>query len=319
MQNVDSPQRRAGVVDELHVDARIAAISGHQEGLITAAQLAAAGLGRGAIRSRVARGQLHAIHRGVFLVGHAAPPPHARELAAVLACGSRAVLSHRSAAEKWSLIKPSEEDVDVTVRGSARRTRQGIRAHRTSYLPPRHRTRRFNIPITTAARTLLDFAEQATSRELERAFYEALAQRRTALPQLSKLLAESNGRKGAKALAALLDQYGTPTVTRHEAENVLFALVARAKLPIPERNVYAGPHEMDFFWRKERLNAEVDGFQWHQYKFERDRARDGGLQAQGIRVMRFSWRQLTAEPEVVIAHLAQALTAGSAPRSAVAP
>jgi very-short-patch-repair endonuclease len=73
------------------------------------------------------------------------------------------------------------------------------------------------------------------------------------------------------------------------------------------------------FWERERLNAEVDGYQWHRYRRERDLIRDAELQGQGIRVMRISWRQLSTEPEAVLVRLAQALTAGFAPRSAAGP
>ena len=300
----------------MHVDALIAAVADRQMGLVTVRQLGAAGLGRSGTQARLRRGALHRIHRGVYLVGHPIPPPHALKLAAVLACGEGAVLSHRSAAETWELIRPTDDAVDVMVPGRIRASRPGIRVHRTGSLPRDQRTRRLGIPVTTAARTLLDFAEQGETREVEKAFYEALAQRRTSLPQLRKLLDHSPGRKGAPLLRELLDQYGTPTITRHEAENVLFALIRRGRLPAPARNVRIGAHEIDFFWPEERLNAEIDGYQWHRYRNERDRVRDAKLAAQGIRVMRIPWRILTNEPEAVLVRLAQALSPGCAPRSA---
>lgn len=318
VQKLGNPSARRGVTEEMHrfADSAIAAVAARQHGLITREQLMRAGVGRRGVELRLRRGTLHRVHRGVYLVGHAVPPLHAPHFAAVLACGERAVLSHRSALVAWDVLKPEDGDVDVTVAGRKPSHRRGIRVHQTRDAPPQ--SRRHGIPVTSAARTLLDFAEQGETREVERAFYEALAQRRTSLPQLRKLLDDSPGRKGAPLLRALLDQYGTPTVTRHAAEDILFALIRKGKLPAPERNVRVGGHELDFFWRTERVNAELDGYQWHRYRNERDQVRDAKLAAKGIRVTRISWRILTTEPEAVLVRLAQALSPGCAPRSAAA-
>jgi very-short-patch-repair endonuclease len=301
----------------LQVDESVLRVAAGQHGIVTREQLERLGFSRTTVDWWVRRGRLHRVHRGVYLLGHPVAPRFALGLAAVLACGQGAVMSHRSACVLWELIRGGDEPIDVTVAGN-RRKRPGIQVHRAA-LAPRDTTKRHRIPVTTAARTLLDFAEQATSRELERAFYEALAQRRTSLHQLRKLLDHSDGRRGAPLLSVLLEQYGTPTVTRHEAENILYALIRKGKLPRPERNVYVGRHELDFFWREEGLNAEVDGYQWHRYRNERDQVRDAELEAKRIRVMRISWRILTTEPEAVLVRLAQALTVGgSAPRSVAA-
>ncbi len=301
----------------MRVDRAVVRLAAGQHGVVTRGQLVELGLGRTAIDWWISRGRLHRLHRGVYLVGHPVPPRFALGLAAVLACGDGAVMSHRSACVLWELIRGSDDDIDVTVPGN-RRHRPGIRVHRTC-LVRSECTKRHGIPVTTAARALLDFSEQGTGREVERAFYEALAQRRTSPPQLGKLLEDSPGRKGTRTLQALLDQYGTPTVTRHEAENILFALIRKGRLPGPARNIRVGGHELDFFWQSERLNAEIDGYQWHRYRMERDQVRDAELQAQGIRVVRISWRTLTTEPEAVLVRLAQALTAGFAPRSGGVP
>ena len=100
---------------DLGVDRAVARVAGRQRGLITRAQLAEAGLGRGAIAHRVAEGRLHRVHRGVYLVGHRVPAPLARETAALLAIGVGAVLSHRSAAKLWQMPVPAVRDVEVSL------------------------------------------------------------------------------------------------------------------------------------------------------------------------------------------------------------
>jgi len=96
-------------------DSEVARTATSQHGIVTARQLAAAGLGRMAISERVKKGQLHRLHRGVYAVGHRAPSWHGRWMAAVLACGEGAVLSHHSAAALWELLKPFEGPIHVSV------------------------------------------------------------------------------------------------------------------------------------------------------------------------------------------------------------
>jgi very-short-patch-repair endonuclease len=139
-------------------------------------QLLALGLGHGAIDHRVARGLLHPVHRGVYAVGHAVLSRHGVWMAAVLAAGPNAVLSHRSAAALWGIRDGGGRDVDVTV--ARDRKRPGIRAHRAA-LAPDEITIEDGIPVTTPARTLLDLAEQLTPQRLERAVHEAEYRRLT--------------------------------------------------------------------------------------------------------------------------------------------
>jgi len=116
-------------------------------------------------------------------------------------------------------------------------------------------------------------------------------------------------RRGTATLRAVLELDGGPARTRSEAERILLALLRRAALPSPETNARLGPYEVDFVWRQERLVVEVDGYAFHADRraFERDRVRDGELQARGIRVIRVTWRQLTDRPETVLARIARAL------------
>jgi hypothetical protein len=159
-------------LDTEAVDHAIAALAARQFGVVTRAQLATVGLQRGAIAHRLAVGRLHRLHSGVFAVGHRSPRREARWLAAVLACGPGAVLSHRSAASLWRIRDGESLRPDVTVPGSNGRGHPGITIHR-SQLPPQDVTVEAGIPVTSPTRTVFDLERELTGDELVRAFRQA--------------------------------------------------------------------------------------------------------------------------------------------------
>ncbi|HEX2160857.1 MAG TPA: type IV toxin-antitoxin system AbiEi family antitoxin domain-containing protein [Thermoleophilaceae bacterium] len=308
-------QRVVGPLGALRIrgtgDIAVAALATAQNGVVSRAQLEAVGLGRGSIARRVANGRLHRLHRGVYAVGHQALPPHARETAALLACGATAVLSHRSAAAAWGLLPKSPGAVDVTVPSRDCRPRAGIRAHTTSDLPSDDVSRLDRLPLTTVARTLVELAGEVETRELERALDEAAARRLATHTEIRSVLRRAKGRSGTRALRDLLDDLDGPRLTRSEAERRLLALLRVARLPLPQTNVRVGCHEVDALWQSQRLVVEVDGYAFHSSRaaFERDRLRDSDLQARGLRVVRITWRQLSDEPEATVARIARVLGA----------
>jgi hypothetical protein len=293
---------------DLRRDAALALFAERQQGHVTRAQALAGGMGPGAFQGRVDRGYLHRVHRGVYRVGHTAPLEFDREMAAVLACGTRTVASHASAAYLWALAPRPEGDVHVT--GPHRRHRRGIRLHR-SPVDPAEVVRRHGVPVTRPSRTLLDYAADAAALLLERAVEDALRRRLVTRRELGAEL--TRGRPGSGALRRLLMREDGPALTRSEAERRVVALVRAAGLPPPDHNVLVEGIEVDLLWREERLVVEVDGFAYHSGRvaFERDRLRDSRLVALGFRVIRVTWRQIVHEPSAVIAALAQALVVRS--------
>jgi very-short-patch-repair endonuclease len=225
-------------------------------------------------------------------------------MAAVLACGTRTALSHGSAAYLYGIVPRPEGDVHVT--GPERRGRRGIRLHR-SPLTPQDATRSHGVPVIRPARTLVDMAAGADPLLVERAMEDAL---RRKLVSRSVLAAEAARRRpGSAAIRELLALERAPALTRSEAERRLLALIRAAGLPTPELNVRLLGLDVDMFWRRQRLVVEVDGFAYHSGRaaFERDRMRDARLTASGLRVMRITWRQISARPHAVVARLAEAL------------
>jgi very-short-patch-repair endonuclease len=302
-----------------NIDRAIAGLASKQRGVVRRGQLLDVGISSAAINRRVRSGRLHPVHRGVYLVGHSAPVSGARELAAVLACGPAAVVSHLSAAHLLKLLpypaKP--RPVDVTVQSRERARRAGIRVHCVESLDGRDTRTLQGIPITTPARTLLDLATALPPYLLERAIAEAevrlLARRRDLVDQLDR----NRGRPGTRALRSLLELEGGPAFTRSEAERRLLSLVRAAALSLPQANARLGTYEVDFLWSEQRLVVEVDGYAYHGNRaaFERDRERDVALAALGYTVMRVTWRQLVDAPEAIIARIAAALGARGGVRS----
>jgi hypothetical protein len=293
----------------------INALAARQHGVVTRAQLMRAGLSRDVIDNQVKSQRLRPVHRGVYCVGPIAAP-YTREMAAVLACGEEAVVSHRSAAALWQLL-PHAADHHVHISLQTGRTirRPGVRVHRVALLPRGQITKVQGIPVTMPAWTLLDLAAVATPRELEHATAQAARRHLANASKLLSLLALYPRRVGHRRLTALLERFGGPVLTRSEAEDRFLALIGRAELPAPDVNVRLGPYEVDFLWREEGLVVEVDGFAFHATRtsFEADRRRDAELTARGLTVIRVTWRQIVDKPEALLVRLAQALAFGGTP------
>lgn len=290
----------------------IAGLAGRQHGVVTRPQLLRAGVSANAIDHRVKARWLRPIHRGVYVIDPMAGA-HTRAMAAVLAAGPGAVLSHRSAAVEWRLIPDlgGAVTVEVTVPHGrdGGRHRPRIRAHRVSSLASDEVAKLNGMAITSASRTLLDIASIVRYREVEQAVARAESQGLTSHAKLMALLARHPRWPGRGALRAILGEESGPALTRSKAEERFLALVRKARMPEPEVNVKTQGYEVDFYWRENRLVVEIDGRAYHSSarSFQRDRDRDGVLVAAGLRVMRVTWYQVVNEPEVLLVRLAQAL------------
>jgi very-short-patch-repair endonuclease len=295
------------------LDGAIAELAERQHGVVSRTQLMQLGLGRRAIGHRIECGRLHPLHRGVYGVGHPKPSKEGRWLAAVLAGGPQAVLSHHSAAALWGIRPTSRTRIDVTRPYGGRRI-AAIQFHRSS-VPADERTVRGGIPVTTLARTLFDLAAEVPERAVERAINEAEVLHLWDEVALDQLLARYPRRPGARAVRqALAGRAAGATRTRTELEERFLSLLARDGLPRPEVNVILNGYEVDFLWRERGLAVEVDGRAAHATAaaFESDRERDRVLQVAGWRVIRITWRQLNRTPDKVATDLRRLLGTVSA-------
>jgi very-short-patch-repair endonuclease len=297
--------------DECAPDRAVAAIAARQHGVVSRAQLLALGLGRHAIHWRLRSGRLHLLHRGVYAVGHTAVTGHGRWMAAALAGGPDAVLSHHAAAALWRLRDPRGGPVDVTT-PRHRRGGRGLRFHQVR-LPDGEVTELDGIPVTSMPRTLLDLAAVLDLRALERAINEADYLRLTDALSLPDMLRRYPRRAGTPRLSqALARRTAGATRTRSEMEELFLQLLDAHGLPRPAVNAYVeGIGEVDCLWVRQRVALELDGRRAHDTAaaFERDRERDRRLQARGWRVVRVTWRQMDERPRAVIDDLRHMLGA----------
>jgi hypothetical protein len=233
----------------------------------------------------------------VYAVGHSVQTRHGPAMAAVLACGPEAVLSHVSAAQLWGLRRSGRAEIDVTVPGHRAGCR-GIRVRRVNRLHREDWTLCERIPVTTVPRTLLDCAVVLTPRQLRNDIEAAERLRVFDLGALEATCERSRGHHGVKALrAALADVHGEPPITRSDLE-LLFLDFCRARgIPLPATNVTVCGYEVDAAWVDRQLIVELDSYEFHGTRgaFERDRERDTRLQLARFRVIRVTQRRITRD------------------------
>lgn len=302
------------------VDAIVSELASRQHGLVARRQLLAAGLSRGAVERRRARGLLVPVHRGVYAVGHRSRTAESRWLAAVLAAGPAAVLAGRSAAALWGIR--SETHARVEVIATAGRRLGGIDAVRRR-LEPDERTTSRGIPVTTPMRTLLDLAATLDAGSLERALREAEYLRLHDGITLARLLARHPTAGGTRTLRRIVREAELGRGrTRSELEERFLAFVAAHSLPRPRVNdrleVGADRLEVDCHWPPARLVVELDGRAAHATRaaFEADRRRDRRLATAGWNVIRITWRELHHRPDDLAADLRRLLGAENGDRNA---
>jgi very-short-patch-repair endonuclease len=268
---------------DLHrIRAAIARIAASQQGVITTHQLIASGLSKSGIWDWVRQGRLHRIHRGVYAVGHPGLSIEGEWMAAVLAYGDSAVLSHRSAAMLWRMLERRRVPVHVSIATrNGRKSRDGIVLHRPLTLLPSQTTSELNIPVTRPARTLADLRRVGPEWEYRRALRQAEFLR---LP--IGRLPEADG-------------------TRSGLEARFLRFCRRHRLPEPEPNATLGPFTVDFRWRAERVVVETDSYRTHggQVAFEEDRERDMWLVANGYAIARVTDSRLDRDPAALAAEL----------------
>jgi hypothetical protein len=229
-------------------------------------------------------------------------------MAAVLAAGPKATLSHRSAAQLWGLLPESTIATEVTRPGYFR-PRSKIKCHK-SLLPPDELTRIDGIPATSLSRTLFDLASVGSRRQVEKAFNEAEVRELTDTLSVNDLLGRYPGRHGSVVLRAILSEEEQAWgITREELEERFTAVLGASDLPRPRRNVDLAVDgrffEVDCLWPERRLVIELDGRATHgtAHAFEQDREKDRLLLADGWRVIRITWRQLRDDAPAVLADL----------------
>jgi len=299
--------------DTPHLDARLDAFAAANHGIVDRDRLRALGFSDTAIARRVARGLLHRRYPGVYSVGPVLTPA-GRCLAAVRACGDGAVLSHRSAAALWELLRDASSRFDVTVSfTSGVRTSAAIRVHRTRR--PIETTTRDGIPVTTVARTLADLADVVPRRRLEKALEQAERLGRLDLGAIDAVADGQPGRRGPALVRRLVRAHDTQGMTRSELEDAFLELCDRYDIPRPAMNARVEGMEVDCVWPQARLVIELDSWHWHgrtRAAFGRDRTKSRRLTLLGWTVVRITDDELEDDPAGIAAAVRELLERGMA-------
>lgn len=268
-----------------------------QHGVVTHAQLMDAGLAPQGIKHRVTKGRLHRVHRGVYAVGRPELTLDGRFIAAVLACGPTAALSHESAAQLWGIRPVRSGAIEVSTTGKAQRRRPGIVLHRRTALEV---TTRRGIPVTTPVSTLIDLAARLKPRQIDRAINEADRLDLATVEDLQSALKATPGRPGKAGLKKLLDPR-TFRYTRSDLERDFIPIAHRAGLGTPLTFQVVNGFEVDFYWPDLGLVVETDGWRHHRTPIQqaKDRVRDQTHTAAGLTPLRFTHGQIRFERRYV--------------------
>ena len=247
--------------------------------MITTAQLRAVGLSDPGMAKRVEARRLHPLYRGVYAVGHNNLSQEARWMAAILAAGEGAALSHLSAAKHWNIWRRRADGIDITVPGQ-RRPRSGFTIHRARRLDPRDVTTHQGLPITTVPRTLVDLAQTLTPHQLANVIHEAAFRNRFDEQNTRQAMARATGRDLTNLHAALQAHASGSAGTKSALEDAF--LESTNGNPLVNHKI-----EVDFYWPDQNLVVEIDG-PGHERPRSRkeDAARDAALNAAGIKVVR---------------------------------
>jgi very-short-patch-repair endonuclease len=297
------------------VDARIGELAGRQHGVVARRQLEKLGVGKGSIEKRVRMGRLYRLHRGVYAVGHRVLSREARSMAAVLACGPAAVLSHRSAAALWGVRGASSRAIEVTTPQKSR-SHGSIHRH-FAVLPPDEVTEHRGIPVTTVPRTLFDLAAVSPADVVEQALRESEFRRLHDRLSLPDLLARYPGRRGVPTVRECLRRRRDlpPGRARSWLELEFLPFLRRNGLPRPRLNAWlqvgGRSIQVDCLWPGDVV-VELDGFAAHGTRtaFREDRARDRRLRVAEYGVIRIAPEQLEDEPEEIAKDLRALIRGG---------
>jgi Transcriptional regulator, AbiEi antitoxin len=287
----------------------LAKLAERQHGVVSIRQLERKlGYSRKAVRRDVASGHLHPLHRGVYAVGHRLVPAHGRCLAAVLACGPDALLSHRSAAWLWGITRYGPAPLHVTS-PIPRKPRLPIKLHHSRILTADDQAFEDGIPVTALPRTLLDCAAELSLSHLRRMLERSEERKLFDLGPIEDLLQRSGRHRGLHRLRHAIALYQPVPFTRSEFEGLFFEAVMATGLPRPATNFVEAGFELDVYWPEYRFAVELDTYATHgtNAAFERDHLGDEDLKIARIELTRVTDVRFHREPKAVLKRVATLL------------
>src|SRR3954451_5279397 len=300
-----------GHVRDREATAGIRALAERQHGVVAHWQLLELGLSKGLVFNRRVGGLLIPLHQGVYAFGRARPTREGQWMAAVLACGPGAVLSHFTAGHLWG-IGGSNRPIEVLRQsgGFHPPAHHGTRLHQTRRLEPYEVTVERGIPAAVMERVLLDLAGRTDANRLERMFVQAYKQKEFSWPRLGRIIARRRGCKGVGKLRRIALEVDPEALETKSVTEIDFLCLSReVDLPIPSVNVLVEGHLVDFLWAEQKVIVETDSWSHHgdPLAFEKDRQRDVELTAVGYDVHRTSYKMLERDPEPFLENVRRAL------------
>ncbi len=295
------------------IDSKIAAVARRHAGHISRVQLLQLGLSGQEIDYRIRIGRLIRVHQGVYAVGRLPTTVHDQAAGALLACGPTAVLSHSSAAALWGITATWRTPFEITITGGDRRPK-GLCMHRVACRPRADVTRRYGLPVTTAARTALDIAPNEGGARAVRVVNDLRHRRLLTLGQLAAVAGRHPRHPGVKHLTPIIAQDNG--YTQSELEDRFPGFVERHGFPQPLYNTILAGHRVDVYFPVQRVIVELDGYEFHRTResFESDRIRDAKiLAATEIPTVRITGRRMRDQEQEVADDLGAVLGARRAP------
>jgi len=276
------------------------ALAARQHGIVTRKQLLALGYGRRSIQHRISRGRLFPVGQGIYAVGWPALNHKRTWMAAVLAGGGDAALSHGSAAALWEIGAEPAGHIDVSVRRRCELRRPGLRIRGRPSMCSADIVVRDDIPVTSPSRTLVDLATELSPVALERAVNDADKRDLIDPETLGEELGRFAGEPGVRALRRLLDKLSF-RLSDSDLEIYFRRIVVASKLPMPLSKQHVNRFEVDFYWPKLGLVVETDGLRYHRTPSTqiRDARRDRAHVIAGMTPLRFTHYEVRYEPRRV--------------------
>ena len=292
--------------------AAIRALVERQHGVLAHWQLLQLGAARNMVLGRRQAGLLIPLHRGVYAWGHRQLTRQGRWMAAVLACGPGAVLSHFSAGSHWGIcgtygpIEALRQSGGFKPEGDHR----GVKLHQTRRLESYEVTVERGIPVAVRERVLLDLAARTDSKRLERMFVQAYKSEDFSWSRLGRIINRRRGCKGVGKLRRIALEVDPEALeTKSVPEIDLLALYRQADMPTPSVNVLVEGHLVDFLWAEQKVIVETDSWSHHgdPFAFEKDHQRDVDLIAAGYDVHRTTYKMLERNPDPFLQNVRRAL------------
>jgi hypothetical protein len=286
----------------------MANLAARQYGIVTRDQLNELGYSDRMIDHALQTGRLQAWHRNVFAVGHGGLSRHGLCKAAVMFRGEGALISYQSAIWLWGLEGKLRIPVNVSVRWRGH-GQEAIGLHHCPALRDEDFTTTEGLPVTSVARTLLDYASIARPYRLEFAIDRADRLDILDPAAVDRILDEVRGHRGRGPLAKALTIYRETGFTRSGGEKKMLAVLAEAGIPRPAVNNFVEGYEVDFYWEHERFGVELDSWEHHRSRrsFEGDRERQENLAMADIETIRITGTRLKHEPRQVAERIAMHL------------